>query len=243
MKKIFLLTLMAFVAINVTAQKKVCDSPSESEEDLNSISVTKCTIKDSKDKANKKSRQITVKVSAKKRYLVKRERLKKQAVSGVASIETSGLAVTEQKAAPTKSLTFKNNISDITKKLSREELKKASKFSTVDRLPQFNECKKVKKGEQSDCFNQEMVKHISKHFRYPSQAIKESIQGEVWVRFIIDKNGDIRNVKTLGPKNGVLLNEEAIRVVSKLPQFAPAKKDGGSVSVKYGFPIAFSLEE
>lgn len=88
-----------------------------------------------------------------------------------------------------------------------------------------------------------MVNHISKHFRYPSGAVKEFIQGEVWIRFIIDKNGDIKNVKALGPDNGELLNKEAIRVVSKLSQFIPAKKNGGRVSVKYGFPITFALDK
>lgn len=88
-----------------------------------------------------------------------------------------------------------------------------------------------------------MVKHIQKHFRYPSQAVKESIQGEVWVRFIIDKNGQVKNIKTLGPTNGELLNNEAVRVVSQLPQFIPAIKQGGNTSVKYGFPIMFALDE
>ena len=94
-----------------------------------------------------------------------------------------------------------------------------------------------------DCFNLEMVKHIQKHFRYPGEAVRNSIEGEVWVRFIIDKDGIVKNIKTLGPNNGELLNEEAKRVVSKLPDFKPAKKNNEPVSVKYGFPINFSLEE
>lgn len=88
-----------------------------------------------------------------------------------------------------------------------------------------------------------MVKHINKHFKYPSEAIRNQIQGEVWVRFIIDNNGFVRNIKTLGPDNGEILNEEAKRVVFKLPNFKPAKNNGKTVSVKYGFPINFSLEE
>ncbi|MDO6743031.1 energy transducer TonB [Tenacibaculum soleae] len=241
MKKILLLLMCSF-SVSIMSQE-VCESPEEAELDLNSISVTKCTIKESKNKNNKKSRQITVKVSANRRYLKKREAVKKQKTAGLSDLGVASIENTVQSSEITKSISLKNNIKDIKNKLSAEELRKASKFSTVDKIPLFNSCKKAKKGERIDCFNQEMVTHISKHFRYPSDAIKESIQGEVWVRFIIDKNGEVKNIKTLGPKNGQILNQEAVRVVSKLPQFIPAKKDGGRISVKYGFPISFALEE
>ncbi|MCT4699960.1 energy transducer TonB [Tenacibaculum haliotis] len=242
MKKILLLILMCSFSVNMISQE-VCESPDEAELDLNSISVTKCTIKE-KDKKNKKTRQITVKVSASRRYLKKREPIKKQKAAGLGTLSVAKVEKTIEQIAVVKPVeSLKNNIEGIKNKMSAEELKKAAKFSAVDKIPLFNSCKKAKKGERVDCFNQQMVNHISKYFRYPSDAIKESIQGEVWIRFIIDKNGEVKNIKTLGPKNGKILNQEAIRVVSKLPQFIPAKKDGGRISVKYGFPIAFALEE
>ena len=242
-KALFLIVLICWCSTSIFAQE-VCESPDEVELDVNSI--TKCTIKDSKDKKNNKSRQISVKVSANRRFLKKRESLKKQkasnlGVKGIARIEKNTETSSVGKIKLSTSL--KSKIENVKKKLSAEELRKASKFSTVDKIPLFSSCKKAKKGERIDCFNEQMINHISKHFRYPSDAIKESIQGEVWVRFIIDKNGDVKNIKTLGPKNGGILNQEAVRVVSKLPQFAPAKKNGSRVSVKYGFPIAFALEE
>ena len=242
MRDLFLIMLIGVFSLNVMSQE-VCESPDEADLDMNSISVTKCTIKESKDKKNKKSRQISVKVSANRRHLKKREAFKKKQVSGLGSLGVAGVEKTNKPSQITKSISLKSNIEDIKNKLSAVEVKKASKFSMVDKIPLFNACKKVKKGERADCFNEEMVKHISKYFRYPSEAVRASIQGEVWVRFIIDKNGEVKNIKTLGPKNGQILNQEAVRVVSKLPQFIPAKKDGGRISVKYGFPIAFALEE
>ena len=243
MRKIILvITLVCFYATNVVSQREVCETPEESL-DLNSI--TKCTIAP-KSKKNKGTRQISVKVSANRRYLKKREISKKKAVSNAAELSGAGTAAVEGTTNQTElnqSLTLKNNLEDITSKLSAEEVRKAEKFTTVDRIPLFSACKKAKKNERLDCFNVEMVKHIQKHFRYPSQAVKESIQGEVWVRFIIDKNGQVKNIKTLGPKNGELLNNEAVRVVSQLPQFVPAKKSGDETSVKYGFPIMFALDE
>lgn len=240
MRELLLLMSVVFFTVNVLSQE-ICESPDKTDLDLNAISITKCTIK--KSKKNKKSRQISVTVSANRRHLKKRENTKKQEISTLGSIGVVKVQKPIGKLEVTKVISSNTNIEDIKKKLSIEELKNAAKFTTVDKIPLFNTCKKVKKGSRLDCFNEKMVSHISKHFRYPSDAIQESIQGEVWVRFIIDKNGEVKNIKTLGPRNGGLLNKEAIRVVSKLPQFIPAKKDGGRVSVKYGFPISFALEQ
>ncbi|WBX73724.1 energy transducer TonB [Tenacibaculum pacificus] len=88
-----------------------------------------------------------------------------------------------------------------------------------------------------------MMLHIQKHFRYPNDAVISKTQGEVWIRFIIDENGTVTNIKTLGPENGEVLIDEAIRVVSNLPKFTPAMKKGKKVHSKFGFPINFSLEE
>ncbi|CAM1361467.1 energy transducer TonB [Tenacibaculum xiamenense] len=262
MKRIIVLLVLLILSFNASAQE-VCETPNEDAADLNSI--TKCSIKPSKNPKNKRSRQITVKVSASKRFLKKREIIKKQKSSGLGSINTAGVSslntgqgiennqiatsslaneeTTAISSGESKSKNLKNNLESLTEKLSREEIKKAERFSTVEELPSFDACNGSSEDERLDCFNLEMIKHIQKHFRYPSEAVRSQIEGEVWVRFIIDKNGYVKNIKTLGPKGGDLLNEEAKRVVTKLPRFAPAKKNGRSVSVKYGFPINFSLEE
>ncbi|WP_428741434.1 energy transducer TonB [Tenacibaculum sp.] len=251
-KIIFFITLVCFYVTTALSQREVCETP-ESSLDLNSI--TKCTIAP-KDKNNKRTRQISVKVSANRRYLKKRETPQKKAVSevadlaGTAKIESTSnetaiaeSLVLDNPSPSEESLAAKNNLENLKNKLSAEEVRQAEKFSTVDNIPLFSACKDADEKDRLDCFNIEMVKHIQKYFRYPSQAVKESIQGEVWVRFIIDKNGQVKNIKTLGPKNGELLNNEAVRVVSQLPQFIPAEKSGNRTSVKYGFPIMFALDE
>lgn len=47
MRKFLLLMLTLVLSVNIYSQKEVCETPAE-EDDLNSISVTKCTIKESK---------------------------------------------------------------------------------------------------------------------------------------------------------------------------------------------------
>ena len=250
-KALFILLLCTEVLI----AQAVCESPEESLEDLNSI--TKCSIKTSKKSKKKKSRQISVRVSAsKRRFLKKRPVAKKRVaaasannlnVSGVSQINNTptiadALSIKEESRLQKKENAI-NNITALTNSLSAEEIRTAEKFSKVDDIPLFKDCKNKNDNANRDCFNTQMMKHIQQHFNYPGEAIRTMMQGEVWVRFIIDKNGDVKNIKTIGPENGDILNEEAKRVVSKLPNFKPAKKDGRRIAVKYGFPINFSLEE
>lgn len=243
MKRILLLLMVVFSTTIITAQKKTCDSPEDTLEDLSSIA--KCTIESSKKSKSKRTRQISVKVSAskaKKRFLKKRV-LKKEMATTSSNVSSSSVSNLNVKSEMGGTLSLKSNLANIADRLSAEEVRKADKFTTVDNIPTFEGCKNVKKGEQMDCFNDEMIKHIQEHFNYPNEAIIQKLEGNVWVRFIIDKDGSISNIKALGPKNAKVLDDEAKRVVSLLPKFVPATKKGKPVSVKYGFPISFYLGE
>jgi len=136
-----------------------------------------------------------------------------------------------------------SNIQKLKEKLSKEQLQNSFEFEDVDVIPAFEKCEGVKKKEAMSCFNVQMMKHIQQNFRYPQDAVINKVEGNVWVRFVIDELGNVTNLKTLAPKNGELLKQEAERVVSRLSSFVPAKKGGKNVLVKYGFPINFSLED
>lgn len=236
MKKLIFFALVT-LSFNAFSQKDTCETPEDTVQDLNSI--TKCTIKPSKKSKDKRARQISVRVSAPKRRFLKK---RKKQVAGANDLSSSGLASTNSTGI-SKAVALKTNLAALTNTLSKEEVRKADKFSTVNDIPLFPSCKGEKGDDQLDCFNTEMMKHIQEHFRYPDDALVNKIQGEVWVRFIIDKDGNVTNIKALGPKGAKILNDEAIRVVSNLPKFIPGVKDGETTSVKYGFPINFSLED
>ncbi|MBE7651816.1 energy transducer TonB [Tenacibaculum finnmarkense] len=235
MKKLLVLILTVCLSINICAQK-VCESSKEIVEDLNSISIAKCDIKKTKKKHTKKTREIPV-----TRRSLKKRKITKGVGVGIAKIHISPQNE-NQKLALEKEPSLGQDIIKITNKLSKEELDTAVKFNKADKIPLFNACKNVSKTRRAFCFNKNMVNHISTHFKYPTDAIRKSIQGNIWVSFIIDKNGEVKNIKTLVHKNGDLLHKEALRVVAKLPQFIPGKKQGKRVSVKYGFPISLALE-
>jgi len=114
-------------------------------------------------------------------------------------------------------------------------------FAVLDDIPQFDDCEITYGKEAKDCFFQMMNNHIISNFKYPKQAAKSKIQGKVLVVFVIDKNGDITNIKTHAPEGCQLLEIEAVRIIKLLPKFKPAIQRGKAVAVSYTQPINFKL--
>ena len=85
-----------------------------------------------------------------------------------------------------------------------------------------------------------MMKYIMENMKYPKQAMKEGIQGRVAVRFIVEKDGSISDVKPILSVHP-LLNKEAVRVVESMPKWTPGKQNGKPVRVRFNLPIMFKL--
>ena len=85
-----------------------------------------------------------------------------------------------------------------------------------------------------------MMKYIMENIKYPEQAMKEGIQGRVAVRFIVEKDGSISDVKPILSVHP-LLNKEAVRVVESMPKWTPGKQNGKPVRVRFNVPVMFKL--
>ncbi|MBI5540264.1 MAG: energy transducer TonB [Bacteroidia bacterium] len=87
-----------------------------------------------------------------------------------------------------------------------------------------------------------MMDFIGTNIRYPTYAKEKGIEGKVFIRFIISKTGKVDSVTVL---KGVypLLDEEAIRVVAKMPDWKPGMQDGKPVNVSFHIPINFKLNK
>lgn len=85
-----------------------------------------------------------------------------------------------------------------------------------------------------------MLKYIMENIKYPEQAMKEGIQGRVAVRFIVEKDGSISDVKPILSVHP-LLNKEAVRVVESMPKWTPGKHNGKPVRVRFNLPVMFKL--
>jgi len=69
----------------------------------------------------------------------------------------------------------------------------------IEDVPIYPGCKDVSKYQHRDCFQEQINKHIRKNFRYPEIAQEMGIQGKVFVQFIIDRDGSIKNIVARGP--------------------------------------------
>ena len=86
-----------------------------------------------------------------------------------------------------------------------------------------------------------LYKFLSQHIRYPSAAAAAGIEGKVFVSFVCDKYGNVRDVK-IEKGIGAGLDEEAVRVVRLLQGFSPALQSGRPVNYRYVLPVNFRLK-
>ena len=113
-------------------------------------------------------------------------------------------------------------------------------FAVIEDVPIFPGCESVVKSQRRACFQEQMNKHIRKNFRYPDIAQEMGIQGRVYVNFIIAKDGSITNIRMRGPDKN--LENEAARIIGRLPKMTPGKQRGRAVRVPFSIPITFRLQ-
>jgi periplasmic protein TonB len=109
-----------------------------------------------------------------------------------------------------------------------EKIEEAEIFTIVEDMPTFPG------GEAA------LMQWLSKETKYPPIAKEAGIQGTVYVNFIIGPDGKIRDIKVVRSVNRAL-DEEAIRVIEKMPSWTPGKQRGKAVSVQFTLPIKFKL--
>ncbi|MCW2119095.1 energy transducer TonB [Flavobacterium sp. 7A] len=80
----------------------------------------------------------------------------------------------------------------------------------------------------------DFYKHIGKNFHTAKEY--ESLSGKIFTTFIVDKDGQIVEPKTIKSLNETL-DAEAIRVISSYERWIPAKQRGQYVRVLYSIPI------
>lgn len=85
----------------------------------------------------------------------------------------------------------------------------------------------------------ELLKYIAKNLKYPVIAQENGIQGKVILRFVVNAQGHVENVKVLRSLDPYC-DKEAIRVVKSLPQWIPGKQNGRNVPVYYTCPIVLN---
>lgn len=86
----------------------------------------------------------------------------------------------------------------------------------------------------------ECYKWLSQNIKYPVDCMKAGIQGRVIVSFVVNKDGSIVDVEAIRSPHPSL-TKEAIRVVSSMPKWKPARQDNKTVRSRYNLPLMFKL--
>lgn len=83
------------------------------------------------------------------------------------------------------------------------------------------------------------IKEVYKNIDYPRAAISGRIEGRVFVKFVVDENGDVKDpevIKDIGAGCG----DAAIEGIKKV-KFTPGKLNGQPVKVYYTLPVSFKI--
>ena len=117
-------------------------------------------------------------------------------------------------------------------------------FTIVEDMPIFPGCEnKGSKEEIKQCTDNEIYRFIAENTKYPAMARDAGISGTVYMRYLIDEKGEVKNVEVLrGVSGGKALDNEAERVIKMIPKMKPGKQRGKPVRVQYTVPVKFNLK-
>jgi periplasmic protein TonB len=139
--------------------------------------------------------------------------------------------VVEEKAA-IGTVNFDKGTDDIAAPIAKKNIEITEEteqpFVVVEQMPQFPG------GEK------EMMKFIKDNLKYPVIAQEMGVSGTVIVNFVVGRDGKISRIKVMrGIGSGC--DEEAVRVLEKMPAWSPGKQGGKPVLVSYTVPFKFVL--
>ncbi|RQO31062.1 hypothetical protein DBR32_10175 [Taibaiella sp. KBW10] len=88
----------------------------------------------------------------------------------------------------------------------------------------------------------DIIQYLSKNLQYPAEALKNQVEGKIYMSFVVNEDGSLSNIEILRGKDlGNGLPEEAIRLIKSMPKWKPGKQNGVNVRVYYSLPVTFRL--
>ncbi|MDZ4845784.1 MAG: energy transducer TonB [Chitinophagales bacterium] len=76
---------------------------------------------------------------------------------------------------------------------------------------------------------------------YPIKAKDNDIEGTVYAKFIIEKNGEVGNVEVAKSSGAGILDSAVVSHVQAMPAWKPGTQQGKPVRVQYVVPVKFYL--
>ncbi|PKG53264.1 MULTISPECIES: energy transducer TonB [Olleya] len=116
-------------------------------------------------------------------------------------------------------------------------------FSIIENVPVYPGCEGAGNNDaKKKCMSEKIGKFVRKNFNADlaqDLGLDSGIK-RINVGFKIDKTGNIVNIQARAPHPK--LEQEAKRIIAKLPKMKPGRQRGKAVNVPYGLPITFKVE-
>jgi TonB family protein len=103
-------------------------------------------------------------------------------------------------------------------------------FTLVEEMPQFPG------GEK------ELHKFLTGNIKYPLDLQGKKGNNTVYLTFVVEKDGSIRDIKILRGINEAI-DSDVMRVMLMMPKWIPGKQNGKTVNVQFMLPIKFAAEQ
>ncbi len=86
-----------------------------------------------------------------------------------------------------------------------------------------------------------LMAFLKENIKYPEAAKESGVAGTVYVSFIIDEEGSVKDISVKRSPDE-RLSANAIDVIGRMPAWKPGMQDGKAVNVQFMLPIQYSLE-
>ena len=143
-------------------------------------------------------------------------------VSNDTKIDTPDLLFSDDAAAFED---FEFEVEEVVEQIVEEEI-----FVTAEEMPTFQG------GDLSKFRN-----WVQSNVKYPQIALENGIQGNVVIKFVVEKDGKLSNIQVLQSPDKTLA-DAAVQVLQKSPKWKPGKQRNKPVRVTYTLPVSFRIQ-
>ena len=144
-------------------------------------------------------------------------------VSNDTKIETPDLLFSDDASAFDD---FEFEVEEVVETIVEEEI-----FVTAEEMPTFQG------GDLSKFRN-----WVQNNVKYPQIALENGIQGNVVIKFVVEKDGKLSNIQVLQSPDKTLA-DAAVQVLQKSPKWKPGKQRNKPVRVTYTLPVSFKIQQ
>ena len=121
---------------------------------------------------------------------------------------------------------FEFEVEEVVENIVEEEI-----FVTAEEMPTFQ-------GGDLSKFRNWVMQNV----KYPQIALENGIQGNVVVKFVVEKDGKLSNIQVLQTPDKTLA-DAAVQVLQKSPKWKPGKQRNKPVRVTYTLPVSFQISQ